>query len=43
VSRNSGSVQYCGSAPSLPECRSHKEVAYSSYQKYNGDDKILMK
>jgi hypothetical protein len=35
--------QYCGPAPALPECSSSKEVAYSSYQKYRGDEKILMR
>jgi hypothetical protein len=35
--------QYCGPAPALPECTSSKEVAYSSYQKYRGDEKILMR
>jgi hypothetical protein len=35
--------QYCGLAPALRECRSSEEVAYTSYQKFRGDQKILMK
>jgi len=39
----SDQYKYCGRAPKVPVCRSAKQVAYTSVQKYLGDDKIAMK
>ena len=36
-------LQFCGQAPKLEECRSDSQVAYTSYQKYKGDVKVLIR
>ncbi|XP_023345803.1 uncharacterized protein LOC111714835 [Eurytemora carolleeae] len=39
----SDQYKFCGQAPKLEECRSESQIAYTSYQKYKGDAKVLIR